>query len=122
LFDQSAQIQGESTLSTNPPSYTDDTADLLARLRRLAANLWWTWNQECQDIFQELSPRGWQDLYHNTVVLMQDISESELRVRLLDPDFARRVRAVLTSFDSYMNQKDTWAFQNAPSLVSHPVA
>jgi starch phosphorylase len=106
----------------DPGIALDDAANVLSRLRRLAANLWWTWNQECQDIFQELSPRGWQDLYHNAVVLMRDISESELRVRLLDPVFARRVRAVLDSFDSYMNQKDTWAFQNAPSLASHPVA
>jgi starch phosphorylase len=29
---------------------------------------------------------------------------------------------VLDSFDSYMNQKDTWAYQHAPSFLSHPVA
>jgi starch phosphorylase len=115
-------IQGESTLSTNPPLSADDAAQLLSRLRKLGANLWWTWNQECQDLFQNLSPRGWQDLYHNAVVLLQDISESEMRTRLLDPIFAQRVRAVLASFDSYMNRKDTWAGQNAPSFLSHPVA
>ncbi len=102
--------------------YPDESADLLARLKRLAKNLWWTWNQECQEIFQELSPRGWQDLYHNAVAVLQDISEYELRTRLQDPFFARRVRGVLTSFDEYMNQKDTWAFHNAPDLVVHPVA
>jgi starch phosphorylase len=95
---------------------------MLARLRRLAKNLWWTWNQECQEIFQELSPRGWQDLYHNAVAVLQDISEYELRTRLQDPFFARRVRNVLAGFDSYMNQTDTWAFQNAPSLITNPVA
>ncbi len=111
------------TLSTNPLlSYPDETADLLARLKRLAKNLWWTWNQECQEIFQELSPRGWQDLYHNAVAVLQDISEYELRMRLQDPFFSRRVRSVLAAFDAYMNQKDTWAFHNAPTLVVHPVA
>jgi glucan phosphorylase len=57
-----------ATLNTNLLyEYPDETADLLARLKRLARNLWWTWNQECQEIFQELSPRGWQDLYHNAM-------------------------------------------------------
>lgn len=113
---------GEITLSTNPLSYPDETADLLARLRRLATNLWWTWNQESQEVFQELSPRGWQDLYHNAVAVLQDISEYELRMRLQDPVFARRVRAVLANFDAYMNQKDTWAARHAPSLLANPVA
>jgi glycogen phosphorylase len=103
-------------------SKSDEINELLAGLRHLARNLWWTWNQECQEIFQELSPRGWQDLYHNAVAVLQDISEYELHMRLKDPVFARRVRELLRAFDSYMNQKDTWAFRNAPALMEHPIA
>ena len=104
------------------PSYPDETADLLARLQRLARNLWWTWNQECQEIFQELSPRGWQDQYHNAVAVLQDISEYELRTRLRDPVFARHVRGVLAAFDDYMSRQDTWASHHAPALIENPVA
>ena len=100
----------------------DETAILLAKLKRLAGNLWWTWNQGCQEIFQELSPRGWQDLNHNAVAVLQDISEYELRTRLRDPVFARKVREVLASFETYMEQKDTWAFRNAAALIKNPVA
>jgi glycogen phosphorylase len=111
------------TLSTNSLFiYPGENSDLLARLRRLSKNLWWTWNQECQEIFQELSPRGWQDLYHNAIAVLQDISEYELSMRLQDPVFARRVRGLLATFDAYMNDKDTWASRNAPALVEHPVA
>ena len=112
-----------TTLHT-PPNflYPSDTRDLLARLKRLAKNLWWTWNQECQEIFQELSPRGWQDLYHNAVAVLQDISEYELHMRLQDPFFARRVLNVLNAFDEYMGRKDTWAFHYAPALIENPVA
>ncbi|MBN2243804.1 MAG: alpha-glucan family phosphorylase [Acidobacteria bacterium] len=100
----------------------DETAELLAKLRRLAGNLWWTWNQQCQEIFEELSPRGWQDLYHNAIAVLQDISEYELRTRLRDPVLARKLREVLSDFETYMNHKDTWAFRNAPALVDNPVA
>ncbi len=103
-------------------THTDDIADLLAKLRRLAKNLWWTWNQECQEIFQELSPRGWQDFYHNAVAVLQDISEYELRTRLRDPIFARHVRSVLTAFDAYLNRRDTWTSHHAPALIKNPVA
>src|SRR5271157_2825888 len=108
-------------LNAKQISYPDETAELLARLRLLATNLWWTWNQESQEIFQELSPRGWQDLYHNAVAVLQDISEYELRMRLQDPVFARRVQNVLAEFDAYMNKKDTWAFHHAPSLSANSV-
>lgn len=111
------------TLTTKPLiSHQDETAELLAKLEHLARNLWWTWNQECQEIFQELSPRGWQDLYHNAVAVLQDISEYELRTRLRDPVLARKVRGVLSDFETYMDQKDTWAFRNAPALVENHVA
>jgi starch phosphorylase len=88
----------------------------------LSTNLYWTWNQDCQEIFQELSPRGWQDLYHNAVAVLQDISEYEMHTRLQEPVFAQRVRRILENFEAYINEKDTWAARNAPELVKHPVA
>lgn len=99
-----------------------DAAELIARLKRLSRNLWWTWKQECQEIFQELSPRGWQDFYHNAVAVLQDVSDYELYVRLQDPVFHGRIAAMLDAFDSYMNEKDTWCSHNAPQLLSNPVA
>jgi starch phosphorylase len=115
--------QGGSALNANfTASHRDETAELLARLKILAGNLWWTWNQECQEIFQELSPRGWQDLYHNAVAVLQDISEYELRTRLRDPVFARHVQGVLAAFDAYMNRGDTWASRYAPGFARYPAA
>jgi starch phosphorylase len=101
---------------------TKELTDLTVGLNRLARNLWWTWNQEAQEIFQELSPRGWQNLYHNAVAVLHEVSEYELRVRLQDHDFARRVQKVLANFDSYLQEKNTWGRQHAPSLLQNPVA
>src|SRR5712675_666271 len=99
-----------------------ELTDLIVGLNRLARNLWWTWNQESQEIFQELSPRGWQNLYHNAVAVLHEVSDYELRVRLLDPDFAERVRNVLRSFDNYLKEENTWAHEHVPSLLENPVA
>src|SRR3954471_23434417 len=106
---------------TKQPLSATELTELILGLNRLARNLWWTWNQESQEVFQELSPRGWQNLYHNAVAVLHEVSDYELRVRLQDPDFAERVRNVLKLFDIYLHEKNTWASQNAPALLQNPV-
>src|SRR3989441_2695833 len=108
-------------MSPSPLSHAELT-DLIVGLNRLARNLWWTWNQESQEIFQELSPRCWQNLYHNAVAVLQEVSDYELRVRLQDVDFARRIREVVQSFEAYMKDTNSWSKQNAPALITNPVA
>ena len=107
---------------TKKPLTSEELRELTGGLNRVARNLWWTWNQEAQEIFQELSPRGWQNLYHNAVAVLHEVSEYELRVRLQDPDFAGRVSAVLRLFESYLNDQRTWAHEHAPGLRARPVA
>lgn len=96
--------------------------ELTAGLHRLARNLWWSWDQDAQELFQELSPRGWQNLYHNAVAILHELSPYELRVRLQEPTFAARIRKVLSDFDNYLAAKNTWAAEHAPALAKNPVA
>src|SRR5580765_4709034 len=107
---------------SNRPLTSEELATLTSGLNKLARNLWWTWDQEAQELFHELSLRCWQNLYHNAVAVLREVSEYELRTRLQDHDFAARVREVLQKFDDYMHEKNTWASQHAPQLLSAPVA
>jgi starch phosphorylase len=107
---------------TKKPLTSDELRELVAGLHKVARNLWWTWNQEAQEIFQEMSPRGWQNLYHNAVAILHEVSDYELRVRLQDPYFAGRVCEVLRLFEAYMTDKTTWAHEHAPALRANPVA
>ncbi len=109
-------------MTKKPPLSSNELTELIAGLNRLARNLWWTWNQESQEIFQELSPRGWQNLYHNAVAVLHEVSDYELRVRLQDPDFADRVRIVLKTFEAYLKEPNTWCREHAPALIENPVA
>jgi starch phosphorylase len=104
------------------PLTNQELTELATGLNRLAHNLWWTWDQEAQELFQELSPRGWQNLYHNAVAVLREVSDYELRVRLQDHNFAERVRSVLHSFDVYMSERAAWAHKNAPALNANPIA
>ena len=107
---------------TKTPLTSEQLTALAAGLNKVARNLWWTWSQEAQEIFQELSPRGWQNLYHNAVAILHEVSDYELRVRLQDPYFANRVSEVLRLFDAYMNDQHTWAHDHAQALRANPVA
>jgi starch phosphorylase len=107
---------------TKKPLAADELNDLVAGLRKLSRNLWWCWDQEAQDFFYELTPRGWQNLYHNPVAVLHEVSEQELRARLQDVYFADRARAVLHDFETYLADQNTWCHQHAPELRKNPVA
>ncbi|HSU54340.1 MAG TPA: alpha-glucan family phosphorylase [Candidatus Dormibacteraeota bacterium] len=107
---------------TKKPLSGNELTELTTGLHKLAHNLWWTWDQEAQEVFQELSPRGWQNLYHNAVAILHEVSDYELKVRLQDPDLAGRAREALKSFTTYMEDKQTWGHQNAAHLLRKPVA
>jgi len=107
---------------TRKPLAGAELNGLVAGLNKLSRNLWWSWDQEAQDLFQELSPRSWQNLYHNGAAILREVSEYELRVRLQDADFEQRARAVLHDFEEYLTCKSTWGHVNAPQLLQNPVA
>ena len=95
---------------------------LIAELRTLANNLWWSWNPVAQQLFQELSPFFWDLANHNPVEVINWISGQELRGRLQDPDYFKRVKKVCATFHSYMNGRKTWVSQHARPLVGETVA
>ena len=107
---------------TTKPLTGPELKELADGLHRLSRNLWWSWDQEAQEIFQELSPRGWQNLYHNPVAVLREVSDYELQVRLQEAGFADRVRKVLAAFNAYLSEPNTWAAQHAPQLAKNPVA
>jgi starch phosphorylase len=96
--------------------------ELVAGLNQLSRNLWWCWDQEAQDLFYQLTPRGWQNMYHNPVAVLREVSEYELRVHLQEPGFAERVRSVLRDFKNYLNDQNTWCHKHAAKLHQNPVA
>ena len=107
---------------TRQPLTVAELDGLVADLHKLSRNLWWCWDQEAQDLFQDLSPRAWQNLYHSPVATLHEVSNYELRVHLQEADFERHALDVLRDFHAYLNEPNTWGHQHAPQLLEHPVA
>jgi starch phosphorylase len=106
----------------NAPLPQNEINTLVEGLNRLARNLWGTWDQDTLEIFHQLSPRAWQNLYHNGVAVLREVSAQELRVRLQDKQFADKVRRTLIKFDAYLTEEKTWGNLNAAQLRQNPVA
>src|SRR5205809_7922630 len=106
----------------NRPLSPDEISRLIQGLHRLACNLWGTWDQDTLEIFAELSPRAWQNLYHNPVAVLHEVSETELRARLQSRTLADKVARTIAKFDAYLDDPNTWGAQNAPQLAKNPVA
>src|SRR5215471_3548083 len=104
------------------PLTNEALSELTLSLNRVARNLWWTWDEGAQEIFEDLSPRCWQNLYHNAVAVLHEVSEQELRVRLEEPLFADKVRTVLRAFELYLTERPTWGDLHAAPLQANPVA
>ena len=106
----------------NKPLTSAEVNEIVAGLKKMSRNLWWCWNQDAQDFFYELSPRGWQNMFHNAVAVLHEVSDQELHARLQDTAFAARARNVLREFGNYMGEKNTWAHAHAAKLEKNPVA
>src|SRR6516162_1033965 len=104
------------------PLTNAEATEIVNGLHRLAHNLWWTWDQEAQEVFHDLSPRAWQNLYHNAVAVLHEVSDQELRVRLEEPEFLAKVREVLRAFNDYLEERPTWGHLHAAPLRLNPVA
>ncbi len=93
----------------------------ITSLKELSRNLWWSWDTEAKQIFEELSPLLWERNNHNPVELLQHISNDELQARC-QFEYGKKIDTVYSRFTAYMNEKETWAAKNAPELVKKPVA
>ena len=73
----------------------------LEPLRELALNLWWTWDGEALDLFQDLDAELWQKTYHNPVAMLGQISQKKLDAISKDNTFLARLDVIYQKFKEY---------------------
>ncbi len=79
----------------------------LVRLRDLALNLWWSWNEDARGLFRRLEPDLWDDVLGNPVQLLAHVSQKRLDQAAADGAYLAELERVLEAFDGYM-QAETW--------------
>ncbi len=69
------------------------------KLEALAANLWWSWNPDAQDLFRRLNPEAFRATDSNPLAALGAAAPGVLS----EEDFAREVDAVYAAFGHYLH-------------------
>jgi phosphorylase/glycogen(starch) synthase len=83
-----------------------DVPEKLASLNVLANNLWWSWNNDAEQLFKRMDPSLWEDVKHNPKLLLEKIDYKRLLVLEDDEEFVADLDKVDKKFREYMNRPD----------------
>ncbi len=102
-----------SRVSSNRRRAAAPAADnLWDRLRRLAMNLWWTWNPDAQALFASLDPALWNACQHNPLALLARLSDSQRAWLLSDDTLRVRLEQCEAALGEYL-ASPTWFSETA---------
>ncbi len=76
--------------------------DQLKALEELSRNLWWSWNQDAEDLFESMNPELWKEVNENPVELLERMPYDTLKKYVSDGDFTARLEKVHREYRAYM--------------------
>ncbi|RTG96209.1 alpha-glucan phosphorylase [Thermus scotoductus] len=79
--------------------------EALRGLRKLAYNLWWSWNPEAAELFQEINPLLWKRFRGNPVKLLLEVDPPRLEA-LTHGSYPARVQAVVAALEAYLKERE----------------
>jgi len=74
----------------------------LEKLAILAQNLWWTWNYEAEELYEQIDPELWRQSGRNPRILAELLNINRLKTLEKDADFILKIDAVYKKFENYM--------------------
>lgn len=94
----------------------------IGRLNELAYNIWWAWNPEAIALYKGLNVNLWEKVSHNPVAMLKEIPASVLNEASTDETYLQSYDSVMSKFDAYMGQKDTWFSRKYPDHGDKTIA
>ena len=94
----------------------------IGKLYELANNLWWSWYPPARDLFRMLDYMLWKMDGHNPVKQLREISPEKLRAAAADPDFLKLYDSVISAFETYVADENTWYALNCQDMPDGPIA
>lgn len=79
----------------------------LQGLRKIAMNLWWSWEPEAIKLFFRLDRNLWEETYQNPIALLGQVSQSRLAHLSTEESFLAHLERVLDKLEDYMTGT-TW--------------
>ena len=77
----------------------------LAPLRELSKNLWWVWNPEARELFQQIDKKIWEECAHNPIILLDEVSFKRFRELEKNQDFVAKMHHTYDKFNQYLGER-----------------
>ncbi|MCF8012182.1 MAG: alpha-glucan family phosphorylase [Clostridiales bacterium] len=95
--------------------------DRIARLGEISKNLWFSWNQQAENLFSYINDDLWREVGHNPVKFLIHINPEELERITGDSHFLAEYDWVVSEFDRYMNSI-SWFEESYPQYNNKAIA
>src|SRR5512137_1336187 len=80
----------------------------IARLGKLAYNLWWTWNPDAQRLFLRIDADTWERCEHNPIRFLRQVGRTRLHAYTQHRYYLDSYERILRNFVEYIAAMDTW--------------
>ncbi|MGM0502239.1 MAG: alpha-glucan family phosphorylase [Bacillota bacterium] len=80
-------------------------------LEDLSKNLWWCWNYEAEELFEQINSELWEE-QKNPVSFLSEVRHKRLLEVVEDEQFMNQYQRVISEFEDYLAKEDTWFQQN----------
>lgn len=77
----------------------------LAKLEKLADNIWWTWDDEAQELYETIDPKVWLACEFSPAILFEQVPHKRLVALSKDKDYIDKLNRVYDRFQTYMEAK-----------------
>lgn len=78
------------------------------KLMELAMNVWWSWNYEARELFEEIiGKKIWKENGENPVKLLQILPRERIDLFIENEEYKAKLDRVYTAFTTYMNTPKT---------------
>ncbi len=93
----------------------------LEPLRKLAYNLWWSWNPQARHLFRRLDPDLYDAVQHNPAAMLLRCSQKRLEAAAADPAYVALLGRVANEFEAYMSV-EPWFETHHPDQKNETIA
>ena len=78
--------------------------EALSPLNEIVQNLWWTWDDEAQNLLEFIDPEIWKKCDQNPAILFEQVNIEKLDLLSRDKKYVDRIDRVYRRFKSYMSE------------------
>ena len=75
----------------------------LHKLAEIIQNLWWTWDDEAQELFEVIDPEIWQKCEQNPAILFEQVKYGQLVEISQNTEYTDKLDRVYARFENYIS-------------------